>query len=90
MNPRKGLKRVGFRRYLVEGPKGVLAVDRDTAYRWFVQPPDWPRCGHAFFAQEFRRLADARAYAEARVGIDYWPDDMPVFLRRAKFERRAT
>lgn len=64
---RKGLKRVGFRRYLVEGQGGTLAIDKDSARRWFVMPPDWPRNG--FFAFRFRRLRDARAYAEGRVGI---------------------
>lgn len=65
-NPRKGLKRDGFRRYLVRGPAGVMAIDKDTPRKWFVQPADWPRNG--FFAYEFRRLRDAVAYALERVG----------------------
>lgn len=85
---RKGLKRVGMRRYLVEGDSRALAIDRDSATRWFVMPPDWPRNG--FFAHQFRRLKDARAYAEAVIGRnDYWPDDMPKFLRRTTFQRRV-
>ena len=86
---RKGLKRVGMRRYIVAGSDGrVLAIDKDAPSRWYVQPPDWPRNG--FFAHRFKRLRDARAYAEQAIGQnDYWPDDMPKFLRRAKFERRA-
>lgn len=83
---RKGLKRVGMRRYMVEGDRGAFAIDRDSATRWYVMPPDWPRNG--FFAMQFRRLRDARQYAERLAAPnDYWPDDMPKFLRRTKFKK---
>ncbi|HTN63078.1 MAG TPA: hypothetical protein VL147_16270, partial [Devosia sp.] len=79
-----------FRRYLVTGPQGTLAIDKDAPTRWWVQPPDWPRNG--FFAQRFRRLRDAVAYAQGRVEpVDTFPDpEMPVFMRRIAFKNQPT
>lgn len=81
MNPRAGLKRDGFRLYIVKGPKGVWAIERDTKTRFHVRPRDWPRLG--FFAHTFPRLREARLYAEEEAGL---PCDlalaMPPFLRR--------
>jgi hypothetical protein len=61
---RKGLKRVGFRRYVV----GRFAIDRERPNLFFVRPISFPRVA-GFFCQEFRRLRDARAYAEQEAGM---------------------
>lgn len=58
---RKGLRRIGMRRYEVP----PFIIERDRPWRWFVRPHNFPRCGR-FFVQEFRRLRDAREYAETR------------------------
>lgn len=76
---RKGLRRNGlWSGYVVEGPRGTMMIDRQ-AYprRIFVRAASVPRISGGFFAMEFKRLGDARAYAEVEVGT------MPYFLRRA-------
>lgn len=87
-NARKGLERQGCRTYLVRGAKRVVAIDREYNRKFAVRDATFPR--NSFFAQMFRRLRDARSYAEEFAGIDTWPDPaMPKFLRRAHFEVRA-
>ena len=81
---RKGLKRLGLRRYIVEGPRPMV-IERDRPWRWFVRPASYPNAPGGFFSQTFRRLRCARAYAEAQAGIEPYPYlDIPVCLRRWK------
>jgi hypothetical protein len=66
---RKGLKRLGLSRYLITGPVKNMIVERDAPYRFYVRPQNFPQAPHGFFAQEFKRLKDARKYAEFEAGL---------------------
>lgn len=61
---RKGLRRYGLSRYIVPG-KPSLIIEKDRAWRWFVRPRNFPDIPGGFFSMEFRRLYQARAYAES-------------------------
>lgn len=77
---RKGLKKLGMRRYVVTGPNGRWIIERDRPWRFLVYPEGRPpapqvkrggrkrvRSSDTFFTTPpFRFLADARAYAEER------------------------
>lgn len=62
---RKGLRRVGMARYLVPGSPPLI-IERDRPWRWFVRPKSFPDVPGGFFAIQFKRLYQARAYAEAQ------------------------
>jgi hypothetical protein len=83
VNARKGLAKNGYASgsYLIRGPRKTMAIDRDGR-TFFVRPEAFPaRAG--FFAQAFRRLCDARPYAEQEAGLAVDLDAaMPAFLRR--------
>ncbi len=62
---RKGLRRIGMRRYAL----GRWIIERDRPWRWFVYPDGHPAGRDAsFFSMKFKRLYEARAYAEGRMG----------------------
>jgi hypothetical protein len=65
---RKGLKRAGLRRYVVAGARKEMLIERECPGKFFVRPVDFPDAPHGFFSQTFRRLRDARAYAEEQAG----------------------
>lgn len=69
MNARKGLKKIGLRRYLIEGPMRAFIIERDAPYRFFVSPQLYGTMPHGFFAQAFKRLKDAREHAEKQAGL---------------------
>lgn len=84
---RKGLKREGQRSYRVVGPDKEILIMRDRPWRWFVRPASFPQTFDGFFAMQFPRLCEARAYAEREAGVARPFDlvrDMPKFLRRKK------
>jgi len=85
VNARRGLKRDGFRRYLVRGPLGEFAIDREGPRRFDVRRASAPR-SPGFFAMRFRLLRDARAHAEKMAGVQPRPWDpaldLPKFLDR--------
>jgi hypothetical protein len=67
---RKGLKRYGMRSYLIEGPNGAKIIERDRPWRFFVK--DKTLHAHRLgdlFALKFKRLRDAREFAEGLVGL---------------------
>ena len=67
---RKGLQRLGMRRYVVSGPAGTWIIERERPWRFVVRPEDWPvDHGGAFFEMRFKRLFKARGHAEAQAGI---------------------
>lgn len=76
MNSRKGLKRYGMRAYSVTGPRGMWVIERERPWRFVVRPEGWPRAPGGkgrkqdvfFQVPPFRRLYQARAYAEQQVG----------------------
>lgn len=61
---RKGLRRCGMSRYIVPGPPPFLII-KDRPYRWFVRPKSFPEAPGGFFSIQFKRLYQARAYAES-------------------------
>ncbi len=66
----KGLKRLGMRRYVVAGPRGVWIIERERPWRFVAHPEGWPRDpSGAFFEIRFRRLGAARQHAEAQAGV---------------------
>ena len=65
MSARKGLKRLGMRRYLVEGPDRAFEIERARPGKFLVREFGMP---NAFFNQAFRRLFEARRAAE------YWAE----------------
>lgn len=77
MNARCGLKRIGLREWLVEGPHGTYVIERDSPRRWYVRAAHIPK---QFYNDKFRRLRDARVVAEGFAGVP-----LPYFL-----DRRAT
>src|SRR4051812_43767713 len=82
---RKGLKRLGMRRYLVAGPKGVWIIERERPWRFVVRPEDWPiDHGGAFFPMpNFPRLFLARHHAETQAGLAPCPlPSLPAPLRK--------
>lgn len=64
---RKGLRRIAMAKYVSPKNPAVL-IERDRPYRWFVRPRNFPDIPGGFFSIEFRRLYQARAYAEAEAG----------------------
>lgn len=83
MTARKGLQKNGYAsgHYIVPGPRMVMAIDRE-GHKFFVRPESFPpRAG--FFALAFRRLWQARAYAEAQAGLKIdLAAALPAFMRR--------
>lgn len=76
---RKGLKRLGMRRYVVTGPKGVWIIERERPWRFVVRPEGWaidPRGGF-FQTPPFLRLYLARHYAETQAGLAPLPVQNP-------------
>lgn len=72
---RKGLKKLGLRRYIVTGPKGVWIIERERPWRFVVRPEGWavdPRGGF-FQTPPFLRLYLARHYAETQAGLTPCP-----------------
>lgn len=73
MNARRGLKKVGLRSYLIEGPAATIVIEREANHRFSIR-----HHGHhpSFFLQRFRRLSAARLAAE------YFAGAIPYFLDR--------
>ena len=71
MSPsRKGLKRLGMRRYVVTGPRGTCIIERERPWRFVVRPEGWPVDPRgALFQMKFNRLGAARSHAETQAGI---------------------
>lgn len=65
---RKGLKKIGLRCYLVSGPRKNMIIERDRPWRFFAYPEGLPPYRGDFFNTKFRRLGDARRYAEEQAG----------------------
>ena len=73
INPRKGLRRIGQREWLVEGPCGQWVIERERPKCWYVRGAGVPR---AFYNGRYHRLGDARTAAEG------FAHAMPYFLDR--------
>lgn len=70
MSARKGLKRLGFRFYVIEGPLGKSFIYRDVHNgRTRVFQVSTAQVPHPFFTDEFKRLAPAREAAEKWAGL---------------------
>jgi hypothetical protein len=65
---RKDLERQGFRTYIVRGDRLIAAIDREGPRKFSVRNATFPRNG--FFSQMFKRLRDARSYAEWLAGFE--------------------
>jgi hypothetical protein len=69
MSARKGLKRAGLRSYAVDVPRKRMIIERDRPWRFLVRPAAFPHGRGEFFSQKFKRLWQARAYAEVEAGL---------------------
>lgn len=67
MNPRRGLKKLGLRCYIVRGLKASIIIERERPWRFSIRHADMPP---GFYMQKFRRLGKARAVAEAYAGVN--------------------
>lgn len=66
VNPRKGLKKCGYRGYVIEGSRMTVYIERDRPRRFLVRCANVPA---PFFNSEHRLLRDARAEAEFEAGL---------------------
>jgi len=94
---RKGLKRAGLRSYAVTGPRGTWIIERENSSRFAVRSEGWPRApggkgrnqGVFFQVEPFRRLIDARRYAEKECGLHWVVYCDGKFFRAFKTRREA-
>lgn len=70
---RRGLKRIGMRKYLVQGDGGAFHIEREASRRFLVRPAGFHS---AFYFAVYRRLRDARLHAEQLAGV------IPYFMDR--------
>lgn len=68
MNARKGLKRYGMRSYIVVGRENSYIIQRLRPWKFIVRNAKVENLYSDFMSIRFRRLKDARDWAEKQAG----------------------